>query len=1272
MDKIEIVRDITIEWKDGQYLFEGRPMDLLEQSFTAFYLLRQHKPETVREWLCREMVFLEDSKNSKDSKGNYFLSVCWVWILGEYLNLCPNDRSIETFEPAIQKAVATIAEQWRSPRENWFYSKQAGIYTTNIAWAFGALQSLNNRLDRDDISRIQLEMKNYLFQNLLFKGRVLSSLGNEAVFGDLSLMSVPFGFMDAGNQILKASMALIENDLVDQGVRFAEGDSYYGGCSVTELTNLMAWYYSERGDLDRAKALLSQAEDLWNHKGFLPSLDSSTAKVEELLHYWEEKNNGPLESSYLSVILFALAQWSIHQKQKQTGESTGQSLITISHQPTGTGDPYRTERNERFPRHPSCDEAVCLNVQTQPCRPDQNLQVVCTVNGRTRPAVSLRLEETAVGERYWQCSIGRFDAFDFVEYEFIAMDGPRPCHSVKYSFDVRQWIPMNPSGSEDESGKTCLVYSNPEYPDWSVSLSMNKISDNQWKASYAFVKKNSDSFISPDSGEKQVQGELSCKDRTLPDYFDQQNGEPSDRFSTQALPFLPYVDHQEPFIELLADSETIHAIRIRTALSPDEQFFGMGERYYSIVFRGDEVSQYVYNQYRDQDRKTYIPVPLLLSSNHYGIYLDTTNTSIFRFGTHLADQLEIETAITQMDKPLDTYIFLGSPADVLKSYAQTFGNPILPPKWAFGPWMSSNNWDRQSETLRQLRLTQEHRIPSTALVLEQWSDEATFYIFNDARYKVKENGDALEYSDFDFPEWGRWPDPKKMVEEIHAAGLKLILWQMPAMKYMDGIAHAQRDADEKSMLRQNYHVRRNNGEPYHVPSYEWFKGSTIPDYTNEKAREWWLSKRRYLVETLGIDGFKTDGGECVYGEDTVFSNKKTGLEMRNQYPLDYIKSFYDLVLRYKKDGVAFSRAGYAGIQKCSLVWAGDERSTWPAFRASIRAGLSAGLSGIPFWGWDLAGFHADIPTAELYIRSAQMAAFCPIMQYHNETKGQFNQERTPWNIAERTGEPRVIEIYRKFADMRMNLLPYIYHQALISSRTGLPMMRAMFLSYPEDRSGSEQDDQYLFGDSFLVAPMVREQESTRFVYLPEGRWLDFFTQKSLPGNQRLRCCADWDTFPVFVRENSVIPMNLDASLQPGLPVGNGLKCYNHLCFLVFACSDLEYQFTDDLGNQIDFSIVMKEDQIRISVQSAISLPIHLILPEMDMALRVLCDDAPLGGCGPVGAAADGICDCYEADGACDCYGIENGRLVIHLLAGERKTVTIWKEPHPFLHLERAE
>ena len=290
---------------------------------------------------------------------------------------------------------------------------------------------------------------------------------------------------------------------------------------------------------------------------------------------------------------------------------------------------------------------------------------------------------------------------------------------------------------------------------------------------------------------------------------------------------------------------------------------------------------------------------------------------------------------------------------------------------------------------------------------------------------------AFRLEDFAFPPDGPWPDPKGMVDRLQRAGVQLVLWQIPALKAMDA-PHAQHDADTAHAVAQGYVLRRQNGELYRNGAF-WFHDALIPDFTQDKAADWWLNKRAYLVEQLGVAGFKTDGGEHLQGHDVVAADGRRGSELANAYPNLYVGAYHLFARRLRNgDAVTFSRAGYTGAGAFPAHWAGDENSTWEAYRRSLHAGLSSALSGVLFWGWDIGGFSEALPSAELYLRATAAAAFAPIMQYHSEYRqpGAPSKDRTPWHIQERSGDERVVPIYRFFAKLRMQLIPYLATRGL--------------------------------------------------------------------------------------------------------------------------------------------------------------------------------------------------------------------------------------------------
>lgn len=1187
-------------FQDGKCTFGGHKVSIRDSAFLSYFFLRDGAAD-------KTSLFLNDaSKIIINGSAGYIDKILWLWVLGEYINKTKQTVFLNRYSSSIELVLEDISLQWQKPGANWICPMEDGVYLSNIAMAYGAVQSINNFLRSDKAQQLLLSMKGFMFRKFLSGGKVVSRLGSSEISGDIGVIAVPFGLLDAGNQILVESINIMEKELVSKGVRYSGNDTYFGGCIRNDLTCLLSWYYSERGGIARAKWLLDEVAAVLDRDGRLYEVDCESRKEDIYYSYWIQKNGG-LKESYLSYILFAIANQNIGIKERQGAGSETRKLLIIHH-PCGLSNPYRAENYERYPRNPEVNDNVRLKMITQPFDINQKAFVHYSVNNKEIEKAEMKLYTSEEGERFWQADIGSFSFGDRVEYKFQVSDNLTVTESMPYTFDIREWrAPGKVINVSCKESNISIFFEKFMGSNKIPCINIEKCSGKTVK--WSFSMKNTDdipedSLPGSDTVGFKLDGyelEASIKDMLI-----------NILGTGQKNILKTYMNHGESFIEFLTDNKGhIYKIKYKFLMKSDERFFGMGERYSNIEYRGLDIDNYVYNQYRDQGLKTYIPVPFALSSDGYGIYLDTARYSVFRFGTRLTDMLEIEENLDSQDSRSLMYMFLGSPKENIQEFTRITGKPVLPPKWAFGPWMSSNNWDRQAEIYRQLELSKKYEIPSTVLVIEQWSDEATFYIFNDAQYKVKDGNDYLKYEDYKFPDWGRWPDPKKMVEDLHKDGLKLLLWQAPVQKFMDGIAHEQRDEDEKAMINNGYFVKHKNGEAYRVPSYEWFKGSLIPDFTNHKAREWWLNKRLYLVKDIGIDGFKTDGGECLYGDDLELSDGTGGDEARNKYPNMYIGSYNEFIKKYTKgNGITFSRSGYTGSQKIPLHWAGDERSTFAAFRSSIRAGLSCSMSGIPFWGWDLAGFNGRIPTAELYVRAAEMAAFCPVMQYHAETKGEFNQDRTPWNIAEITGESYAIDIYRKYAVLRMNLLPYIYHEAIESSQTGIPLMRSMFMEYPEDISSQGLTGQYFFGESMLVAPVTQEGSSVKKVYFPCGNWMDFFTGEEISGNRFMKVKADIGHIPVYIKENSIIPLNLSEEYKPGSSVGNAVDRYKNLCFLVYVKSGANYKFEDDIGNNLLISSEVYDSKLYVDIKfmTATEKSITLILKNIKGKAEVSCDN----------------------------------------------------------------
>ncbi|MEN0070709.1 MAG: TIM-barrel domain-containing protein, partial [Propionicimonas sp.] len=508
----------------------------------------------------------------------------------------------------------------------------------------------------------------------------------------------------------------------------------------------------------------------------------------------------------------------------------------------------------------------------------------------------------------------------------------------------------------------------------------------------------------------------------------------------------------------------------------------------------------------------------------WGFHVRTSRRVWFDVGAAAADRLVVEAAVdvaTGAGPALGLALYGGTPTQVLDAFLGEVGRPQELPEWVFGLWASGNEWNTQREVERQLRLHAEHRIPIGNLVIEAWSDESSFTMFRDARPRLRQDGSPARLADFTFPPDGAWPDPKGMADRMHDQGVRLHLWQIPLVK-MRPHPSGQAKLDATTAVRDGVLVREPGADrrlrPYRNRGW-WFPLGLMPDLTDPAAAEWWTAKRRYLVEEVGVDGFKTDGGEHAWGDELVYLDGGRGDAKNNTYPVAYAAAFGRLLESCGKPPVTFSRAGFTGSQAHGAFWAGDENSTWQGFAWSMLAGLNAAASGIVYWGWDVAGFSGPVPDPELYVRAMAASAFVPLMQYHSEFNHHRSpsRDRTPWNIAEQGDDPAVIDEVREIVALRERLLPYLVAQARRSVTTSRPLLRPLFFDHPDDPAVWEHPIQWTLGDSILVAPVLAPGVADWPVYLPDGEWVDAWSGRGVAGPAVRRVETPRHRVPVFVR-----------------------------------------------------------------------------------------------------------------------------------------------------------
>lgn len=568
----------------------------------------------------------------------------------------------------------------------------------------------------------------------------------------------------------------------------------------------------------------------------------------------------------------------------------------------------------------------------------------------------------------------------------------------------------------------------------------------------------------------------------------------------------------------LVSDDGVHRVRFALRLDASEHVMGFGERFDALDQRGTSLDAVVFEQYKKQGehRRTYLPMPFahVIGGAGWGFHVETTRRTWYDVGHSVPNELRIEAEVGALrslerdpaDATLNVAGYSGTPGEVLDAFLSDVGRPRLLPEWVFRLWASGNEWNTQDRVMEVVDTHRDLDIPVGAVVIEAWSDEQGITVPRDAEYPIHRDGAPFKGHELTYPADGAWPDPAGMISELKSRGIRTLLWQIPLTKTEDSERELgeQVKAEAQALVESGFAIREEDGSPYRNRGW-WFPQALMPDLSTAQGRAWWTERRRYLVRDLGVDGFKTDGGEHAWGAELRYAPvsdegpDRRGDAMNNLNPVNYSRAFCELLESEGQAPVTFSRAGFTGSQQWGLHWAGDEDSTWQAFRNSVTAGLTASASGILYWGWDMAGFSGPVPGPELYLRAAWASVFMPVMQYHSE----FNhhrepkRDRTPWWVAEVNDAPWVIDEFREAVRAREELVPYLAESARRSIATGLPLMRTLAFGWPEDARVWDFPTQWMLGDDLLVCPVLEEGAQAIHVYLPHladgASWVDHWS-----------------------------------------------------------------------------------------------------------------------------------------------------------------------------------
>jgi alpha-D-xyloside xylohydrolase len=527
-------------------------------------------------------------------------------------------------------------------------------------------------------------------------------------------------------------------------------------------------------------------------------------------------------------------------------------------------------------------------------------------------------------------------------------------------------------------------------------------------------------------------------------------------------------------------------------LGGQETIYGLGERFDHLARNGVAVDFWNKDAIGTSNTRTYINVPFLLSTRGYGLFVNTSARTEWQVGTLDAATLGFGIA----DDAMDYFIIHGpTPAEILHRYATLTGFAPTPPVWSFGLWMSRNSylsWEVVEEVAADLR---RREIPADVLHL----DTAWFHEDWNCDLRFSEE---------------RFPDPAGHMARLKDDGFRISLWQynyVPPradnVNYVEGLA-------------KGYFATGADGKPYRLPddyAGAWLDDAVI-DFSNPDATAWYTAQIADLIR-LGAATIKTDFGEGI-PEDAHYHGID-GARFHNLYSLVYNAAMADAIAGVSGEHIVWARSGTAGSQRYPVHWGGDSQCEWAGLAGTVRAALSMGLSGFPYFSHDIGGFIGR-PTPELYVRWAQVGMFSSHARCHG--CGNDNS-REPWSFGE-----EACEIFTAYAKLRYRLLPYIYHHARLSASTALPLLRALVLDYPDDMNVRRIDDQYLFGDAFMVAPVLEPlaDATTRTLYLPTGTWYDYWTQARIDSHgQWITRPVDLATMPLYVKAGSLIPYGED-------------------------------------------------------------------------------------------------------------------------------------------------
>ncbi|NNL80243.1 MAG: DUF4968 domain-containing protein [Flavobacteriaceae bacterium] len=537
--------------------------------------------------------------------------------------------------------------------------------------------------------------------------------------------------------------------------------------------------------------------------------------------------------------------------------------------------------------------------------------------------------------------------------------------------------------------------------------------------------------------------------------------------------------------------KTDYGEAIQFNISQTEVLYGGGERALGMNRRGNKLQLYNKAHYGYEFRSPLMnfSMPIVMSSNQYMVHFDNAPVGYLDLDTSMDNTFSYETISGRK-----TYqVIVGDDwYDVIDNYTDLTGKQPLPPRWAFGNFSSRFGYHSEAETRRTIQKFKEEKIPVDAVILD-------IYWFGK---DIQGHMGNLEFLRDSFP------TPKKMIDDFKKQNVKTVLISEPFI--LTTSKRWQEAVDNKALALDS------SGKPGVFDFY--FGNSGIVDVYSESGRKWFWNIYKELAE-MGVEGVWGDLGEPEAHPEFLIHETGTANEVHNTYGHDWAKLVFD---GYRNDfpnqrPFILMRAGYSGSQRFGLIpWSGDVSRSWGGLYPQTEIALQMGMQGMGYFHSDLGGFAGPNLDDELYTRWLQYGVFQPIFRPHA-------QEIVPSEPIYR--EPKTKALAKQSVELRYKLLPYNYNLAFENSQTGVPFMRPLFFNEPGNSTLLTYSDSYMWGDAFLVSPIINPGESEKEVYLPSGsNWFNFITGDSYSGGQTIKVKTNEASIPVFVKSGSFVPM----------------------------------------------------------------------------------------------------------------------------------------------------